>query len=144
MADTRQRIVLETTASLLDRVRDGDARASDDLVQRYLPALQKWAHGRLPRRARDINDTDDLVQITLLKALESVRGFDPQHKGALFTIGDRFGDSMHFLGANLDFYGDTKGSKQIGMQGLITIILGQSDIILKPAGYRFIKIVHSA
>ena len=73
---------LDTTATLLLRVRDGDGEARERLVRRYLPALQRWARGRLPRSARDLSDTDDLVQITLLRALDRVGEFEPRREGA--------------------------------------------------------------
>ena len=76
---------LETTASLLARVREGDAAARDRLLQRYSSALRRWAHGRLPARAREILDTDDLVQITLLRALDHVKGFEPRREGAFLA-----------------------------------------------------------
>jgi RNA polymerase sigma-70 factor (ECF subfamily) len=54
----------EPTVALIRRVRDGDSVARDTLLKRYLPALRRWAHGRLPASARDLSDTDDLVQVT--------------------------------------------------------------------------------
>ncbi len=75
----------ETTASLLARVREGDAAARDRLVVRYLATLRRWAHGRLPRWARDVADTDDLVQNTLLRALDQVRSFEPRREGAFLS-----------------------------------------------------------
>jgi RNA polymerase sigma-70 factor (ECF subfamily) len=74
---------LDSTASLLERIRRGDTTARDRLVRRYLPALKRWARGRLPARARDLSDTDDLVQITLLRALDQVEGFEYRREGAL-------------------------------------------------------------
>jgi RNA polymerase sigma-70 factor (ECF subfamily) len=43
---------LETTIDLVDRSRIGDAAARNRLIQRYLPLLTRWAHGRLPHSAR--------------------------------------------------------------------------------------------
>lgn len=76
---------LESTASLIGRIQGGEEGAVDDLWRRYLPALRRWAHGRLPARARHLADTDDLVQKTLLKTLEKVKGFDSRHQGAFFA-----------------------------------------------------------
>jgi RNA polymerase sigma-70 factor (ECF subfamily) len=73
---------MESTATLLAQVRSGEAGARDRLVRRYLPILQRWASGRLPFVARDLVDTGDLVQVTLLRALEKVEGFEPRHEGA--------------------------------------------------------------
>jgi RNA polymerase sigma-70 factor (ECF subfamily) len=75
----------ETTASLLRRVRDGDSKARERLLVRYLPVLQRWAHGRLPKGARDIVDTDDLVQDTLTKALRRIDLFEPRKEGAFLA-----------------------------------------------------------
>lgn len=75
----------ETTASLLKKVRVGDPSARERLVNRYLPALKRWAHGRLPRSAREIIDTDDLVQETFIKALGRVDAFEPRRQGAFLS-----------------------------------------------------------
>lgn len=74
---------LESTVSLLERIRRGDAVARDRLVARYLPVLRAWAHGRLPAHARGLADTDDVVQITLIRALNHLEGFEYRHDGAL-------------------------------------------------------------
>jgi RNA polymerase sigma factor (sigma-70 family) len=76
---------VESTAALLDRVRGGDRIARDQLVRRYLPALLRWGHGRLPGHARDLADTQDLVQNTLLKALDHVHSFEPRREGAFLA-----------------------------------------------------------
>lgn len=76
---------LESTAHLLELVRHGDRAARDRLAARYLPILMRLAHGRLPSRARDLMDTDDLVQVTLIRALDHVEGFEPRHEGAFLA-----------------------------------------------------------
>ena len=76
---------VESTAMLLERVRDGDPSALNDLAARYLPMLRRWSHGRLPRAARDMVDTDDLVQVALMKALNKVEGFVPRREGAFLA-----------------------------------------------------------
>jgi RNA polymerase sigma factor (sigma-70 family) len=76
---------LESTATLLARVRDGDRLAREDLVRRYLATLLRWGHGRLPSHARDLSDTQDLVQVTLLKALDHVGSFEPRREGAFLA-----------------------------------------------------------
>ena len=76
---------LETTAVLLERVRSGDAAARDRLISRCLPILTRWAHGRLPGYARDLAETDDLVQITLLRALDHMNEFEPRREGAFMA-----------------------------------------------------------
>jgi len=76
---------VESTASLLALARAGDQRARGRLVARYLPSLRRWAHGRLPVGARDLVDTDDLVQITLVRALNRLEGFEPRREGAFLA-----------------------------------------------------------
>lgn len=76
---------LESTATLLARVRAGDRPAREQLARRYLATLLRWGHGRLPSYARDLSDTQDLVQVTLLKALEHVDTFEPQREGAFLA-----------------------------------------------------------
>jgi len=80
-----ERPELESTATLLVQAQAGDRAARERLVRRYLPALQRWARGRLPRRARDLADTDDLVQVTLLRALNRIETFESQGQGAFLA-----------------------------------------------------------
>ena len=76
---------LESTASLLELIREGDEQARDRLLSRYLPILRRWAHGRLPVYARDLMETDDLVQVTLLRALDRLKEFEPRREGAFLA-----------------------------------------------------------
>ena len=75
----------ERTARLLDAVRDGDSEAREELVRRYLPILSRWSHGRLPGRSRFVSDTSDIVQVSLIRALNSVEGFRSRREGAFLT-----------------------------------------------------------
>lgn len=72
-----------STADLLQRARHGDTDALNELFSRYLPSLQRWARGRLPRWTRDVRDTDDVVQETLIQTLKHLGSFEPRHEGAL-------------------------------------------------------------
>lgn len=74
---------MATTADLLARARQGDPEALNELFSRYLPALRRWARGRLPAWTRDLRDTEDLVQETLLQTLRQLDRFEPRHEGAL-------------------------------------------------------------
>ena len=76
---------LETTADLLNLIRAGNAAARERLLGRYLPILRRWAHGRLPAYARDLAETDDLVQITLVRALAHIEEFEPRREGAFLA-----------------------------------------------------------
>lgn len=73
----------ESTVRLLELARGGDGEAVDRLFTRYLRPLQRWASGRLPKWARDLTDTDDLVQETLLQTFRRIGAFEPRGAGAL-------------------------------------------------------------
>ncbi len=73
----------ETTGGLLQRAKKGDRAALGRIYERNLPPLRRWAAGRLPPWARDLVDTDDLVQQTLLDTLKTIGSFVPRHDGAL-------------------------------------------------------------
>jgi RNA polymerase sigma-70 factor (ECF subfamily) len=73
----------ESSVSLLERGRAGDAQALDILFARYLPVLNRWAAGRLPAWARDLSDTRDLVQDALMGSLKHLDGFEVRGPGAL-------------------------------------------------------------
>jgi RNA polymerase sigma-70 factor (ECF subfamily) len=76
---------LESTAALLDRIRAGDSQARERLLARYLPVLGRWVHGRLPRGARGMADTADIVQVVLYRALNRLQEFEHRHEGAFFA-----------------------------------------------------------
>jgi hypothetical protein len=57
----------ESTVELLARARAGDEAALNEVFARAIPLVKRWASGRLPRWARDMIDTDDLVQETVVK-----------------------------------------------------------------------------
>ncbi len=74
---------LESTFDLVQRARTGDREALDRLFARSIPVLRRWASGRLPRWTRDLMDTDDLVQETVVRAVARIESFEPRHEGAL-------------------------------------------------------------
>ena len=71
------------SSSLLERAQNGDQAALEILVARYRPRLVRWASGRLPRWARDITDTQDLVQETLFQTFKKIESFEYRGDGAL-------------------------------------------------------------
>jgi RNA polymerase sigma factor (sigma-70 family) len=71
-----------STTTLVLLARSGDRSALDALCDRYLPKLQRWAHGRLPSWARSGADTQDLVQDTLVQVTRRIQEFEPRHEGA--------------------------------------------------------------
>lgn len=74
----------EPTIEIVRRIRAGDAAAREALIRRYLPVLRRWARGRLPSSARDVSDTDDLVQVTLLRTLNNLGKLRLEHPGSFF------------------------------------------------------------
>jgi RNA polymerase sigma factor (sigma-70 family) len=74
---------LESTYDLIERVRRGDKDSLDRLMARHLAPLRRFVSGRLPRWARDMADTDDLVQDTLLRTFTKIEDFDVRGIGAL-------------------------------------------------------------
>lgn len=74
-----------STLDLLARVRDGDERALDQLIARYLPELSRWASGRLPHWARHAIDTDDLVQESVVQVFRKLDTFEYRGEGALLA-----------------------------------------------------------
>ncbi len=73
----------EATIDLLELVRIGDRAALDRLLERCIPPLRRWAHGRLPASARAMHDTGDLVQETVIAAMSRLEAFEARHQGAL-------------------------------------------------------------
>lgn len=72
-----------TTVELLARARQGDEGALNDVFAHAAPPLRRWARGRLPRWARDVADTDDLVQETLIATLRQIEVFEYRTDAAL-------------------------------------------------------------
>lgn len=73
----------ESTFHLLERARQGDRDAMERLFAQHLKPLQRWAQGRLPQWARDLADTDDLVQDTLTQTFKGLENFEARGVGAL-------------------------------------------------------------
>jgi RNA polymerase sigma-70 factor (ECF subfamily) len=76
------RVETDSSLVLVHRANKGDQAAVNELFARYLPRLQRWAHGRLPAWARDGIDTHDLVQDTFMQVLRRIEQFQPRHEGA--------------------------------------------------------------
>lgn len=70
---------------LLRSAQNGESQALEELYRRYLPVMTRLAHGRLPRWARDLVNTDDLVQETMIASLRRVDGVVYQHEGAFLA-----------------------------------------------------------
>jgi RNA polymerase sigma factor (sigma-70 family) len=73
----------ESTFQLIERARQGDQEALERLFAKHLKPLQRWAQGRLPQWARDLADTDDLVQDALTQTFKRLDDFEVRGVGAL-------------------------------------------------------------
>src|SRR5690606_37293655 len=74
-----------STATLIGRIHAGQAQARDELFARCLPMLRRFARGRLPAGRRDLAETEDLVQLTLMRALSRLDDFQANARGAFFA-----------------------------------------------------------
>jgi RNA polymerase sigma factor (sigma-70 family) len=75
-------LAANSTAALIRGAREGNQGAQHTLLKRFLPLLRRWAHGRLPSIVRDIHDTEDFVQIALIKALNQIAAFRSERPGS--------------------------------------------------------------
>jgi len=75
----------ESTVTLVEKARGGDRASLEALLQRSLPELKRWAHGKLPPYARGSLDTGDVVQETALHVLRRLDHFEPQHVHSMQT-----------------------------------------------------------
>jgi len=73
----------ESSFELIQRAQTGDSTALERLLERYRPRLQRWASGRLPRYAREMTDTDDLVQEALIGTFRNFQAFEHRGEWAL-------------------------------------------------------------
>lgn len=73
----------ESSVELLVGFRNGDATSLDRLLARHLPPLKRWASGRLPNWARDLCETQDIVQESVVRALKHLDHFQPTAEGGL-------------------------------------------------------------
>jgi len=93
----------EPTIELVIRAKGGDRTAVEALLQRCLPRLRRWAHGRLPIAARGCLDTEDLVQESALHVIGRLDFFEPRHVGAMQaylkqSVINRIRDEMRRIG----------------------------------------------
>lgn len=75
----------DSTAVLIARVQEGDEQARNRLAARYREALLRWAHGRIPSRARGRIDTADVVQSALRRGFEHLDDFEHRREGAFMA-----------------------------------------------------------
>ena len=122
----------ESTFHLIQRFRGGDQQALERLFARHLPRLQRWAKGRLPRWARDMADTQDLVQETLLKTFNRIDGFEPEREGALQAylrqaVMNRIRDEIRRVGRR-PVHGELEGTEIDQARSPLELAVGMEEI----------------
>lgn len=122
----------ESTFHLINRARAGDRDALERLFTRHLRPLQRWAKGRLPGWARDLADTDDLVQDTLVQTFKRIEGFEPRGVGALQAylrqaVLNRIRDELRRKGRRPDVT-DLDGLEVDGAQSPLEQAIGQEAV----------------
>ena len=70
---------------LIERARSGDSQAREQLAQRCVEALRRFAGGRVPRGVRGRLDTDDLVQTAVMRAFEHLDTFERRGHGSFLA-----------------------------------------------------------
>ena len=93
----------EPTIELVISARAGDRLALEALLERCLPPVKRWAHGRLPAHARSALDTGDLVQEAAMHVLARLDKFEPRHVGAMqaylrMSVVNRIRDEIRRVG----------------------------------------------
>ena len=74
-----------STVDLVVRARLGDEAAWRELLARYEGPLRRSIRGRLPRAARGLTDTDDMVQDATLNILRRLPLIELRFPGALLA-----------------------------------------------------------
>ena len=77
---------MESTIDLLARIQQGDGTAVSLLMERSVPPLRRWARGRIPKSARNLADTEDIVQEAVVRVLPSLTAIEARHPGALQAL----------------------------------------------------------
>jgi RNA polymerase sigma-70 factor, ECF subfamily len=122
----------ESTFDLIARARAGDRQALERLFARHLAPLQRWASGRLPGWARDLADTDDLVQDTLVQTFKRIESFEPRGVGALQAylrqaVLNRIRDEIRHKGRRPEVT-DLDGLELDGKQSPLEQAIGQEAV----------------
>jgi len=84
-SDARRRRDLDSTITLFYQARQGDRLSRELLYSRYIPRLSRWARGRIPRKARSVMETGDIVLETLGQFLGRAQEFEPRHDASLMA-----------------------------------------------------------
>jgi RNA polymerase sigma-70 factor (ECF subfamily) len=66
----------DDVGALVTRAAAGDRDAADSLVRRFAPVVRADVHRRLGADVRAREDTDDILQSTLVEAIGALEGFE--------------------------------------------------------------------
>jgi RNA polymerase sigma factor (sigma-70 family) len=75
--------VWDSTVDVLSRAQDGDRSAVRILMERALPPLKRWTHGRIPASGRGAINTEDIVQDAVLHTHKRLGTFEHRTVDAL-------------------------------------------------------------
>jgi RNA polymerase sigma-70 factor (ECF subfamily) len=118
----------EPTIELVVKAQGGDRLAVEALLQRCLPQLKRWAHGKLPAAARGSLDTGDLVQEAAMHVVQRLDVFQPRHVGAMqaylrMSVLNRIRDEIRRVGRHPapvelpeDHPGDSTSPLEVALQ----------------------------
>ncbi len=70
------------TMVLVDKAKQGDGAAKEELYRRVLPKLERFAHGRIPLSMRRMADTQEVVAEAVFRSLGKLDTFVPHREGA--------------------------------------------------------------
>jgi len=76
---------LDSTLALVTRARAGDRAALELIAERYQSALTRFAHGRMPAAVRRLVDTQDVVQVVVVRTLRRLDSIDSSLRGSLLA-----------------------------------------------------------
>src|SRR5262249_40619102 len=85
MATVVSKAPLDSTLALVERARAGDRVAIELIAERYHATLRRFAHGRVPATARGVLDTEDVVQVAIMRTLERLDRIDSSLRGSLLA-----------------------------------------------------------
>ena len=76
---------LGSISILVERARDGDFAAREQLARRCIDALRGFANVRVPQSVRGRLDSDDLVQTAVMRAFERLESFQRRGHGSFLA-----------------------------------------------------------
>ena len=73
-----------STVKLVERMQCGDDAALDALLSKYMPALIRFAHNRMPWGQRTMEETVDIVQEAVRKSLRHLPAVEIRHDRSVY------------------------------------------------------------